>query len=323
LLAFRRGPTGEALRIAEGLLLDIELRRLKASEIVLKASGLARPVGRDDLSSFLSFEREGYRGDGSDREWIQRTGRKTDDDKFFSAPLSKIEASLDAAEAALKTLQGGGNYSGDYASVAAREHDQKIAGYVKFMATNGGICKQVVATVYSMVAELYHELLFSDLQVTLFTSAQEQIDGTLAEASGSALDKIERVADRLRDGDPESVSQGLTTCRRLIDTCTAPHRVPDQTPHQEPTTCHRQHARVPRPDDRSWPPRQRSPAVESRWKRRLRRGRPIKTALSRTIHRALAPTSTTMTNQNGSATNTAVTAVLNQPSRLLSVVVVV
>jgi len=99
---------GEALRIAEELLLDTELRRLKASEILLKASGLARLVGRDDLSSFLSLEREGYRGDGSDREWIQRAGRNTDDGKFFNAPLSKIEATLDAAEAALKTLQGGG-----------------------------------------------------------------------------------------------------------------------------------------------------------------------------------------------------------------------
>ena len=99
---------------------------------------------------------------------------------------------------------------------------------MKLIATNGGICKQVVATIYSLVAEVYHELLFSDLQVTLFTSAQEQIDGTLAEASGSALDKIERVSDRLRDGDPESVSQGLTTCRRLIDTC-ADHLFPAQS----------------------------------------------------------------------------------------------
>ncbi|CDR07999.1 hypothetical protein [Streptomyces iranensis] len=39
----------------------------------------------------------------------------------------------------------------------------------------------------------------------------------MAAASGTALEKIERISDRLRDGDPESVSQALTTCRRLID----------------------------------------------------------------------------------------------------------
>jgi hypothetical protein len=82
-----------------------------------------------------------------------------------------------------------------------------------------GICGQVVATVYDMVAQIYHELLFSELQATLFADTQTKVDGSLSAASGSALDKIERVSDRLRDGDPESVSQALTTCRRLIDSC--------------------------------------------------------------------------------------------------------
>lgn len=54
---------------------------------------------------------------------------------------------------------------------------------------------------------------------SLFADTQELIDGSLAAASGTALDKIERVSDRLRDGDPESVSQALTTCCRLIDSC--------------------------------------------------------------------------------------------------------
>lgn len=219
---------GKALSVAEELLIDIEMRRLKASEVVLKASGLARLVGRDDLLTFLSLERDGYVGDGSDREWIRRSGRDSGDGKFYNAPISKIEGVLEAAEVALQTLRGGGNYSGEYASVAGREHDQKIGSYVQIVSTNSGISKQVVATIYTLVTEVYHELLFSELQATLFGSVQEQVDGTLAEAGGSALDKIERVSDRLRDGDPESVSQGLTTCRRLIETC-ADHLFPAQT----------------------------------------------------------------------------------------------
>ena len=53
----------------------------------------------------------------------------------------------------------------------------------------------------------------------MFADTQTKVDGSLASVAGSALDKIERVSDRLRDGDPESVSQALTTCRRLIDSC--------------------------------------------------------------------------------------------------------
>jgi hypothetical protein len=138
---------------------------------------------------------------------------------------TKIEANREAAQAALTALHGGRSYSGDYIAIAAREHDQRISAHSTVLATWSGICGQVVAAIYDLTVEIYHELLFSDLQATLFTDTQANVDGTLAAASGSALDKIERVSDRLRDSDPESVSQALTTCRRLIDSC-ADHLFP-------------------------------------------------------------------------------------------------
>lgn len=214
------GRQEEALRVAEELLADIELKRLKASEVALKANRVARLVGHDELLTFLALERNGYRGDGTENDWIDRAGRRSGKDgKFYSAPLAKVEANLDGAREALNTLQGGGNYSGEWASIAGREHDQKITGYSEIIGVWSGICGQVVGTIYDIVVEVYHELQFSQLQATLFADTQTKVDGALAVASGSALDKIERISDRLREGDPESVSQALTTCRRLIDSC--------------------------------------------------------------------------------------------------------
>lgn len=210
----------EALRVAEELLTDIELERLKASEIVLKASRLARLVGHEDLTTFLNYERNGYPRDGSATEWIGRAGRWADDqDSFYPKSIAKIEANLDAANQAVNAMQGGGNFSGDAALIASRDHNTRIASHANLAGTLSGICGQVVATVYDIVAETYHELLFSELQAALFADTQTKVDGSLAAASGSALNKIERVSDRLRDGDTESVSQALTTCRRLIDSC--------------------------------------------------------------------------------------------------------
>ena len=40
---------------------------------------------------------------------------------------------------------------------------------------------------------------------SLFVDTQTKVDGLLSTSSGSALNKIESVSDRLRDGDPESV----------------------------------------------------------------------------------------------------------------------
>lgn len=215
------GRQEEAIRVAEELLTDIELERLKASEIVLKVSRVARLVGQDELTTFLGYERNGYPTDGSGRAWIGRAGRWSDKDDgtFYPQSIAKIEALLEASQESTKAMQGGGNYSGDYIAIAAREHDNRIAQHANAAGTWSGICGQVVAPAYDMVAEVYHELLFSELQATLFADTQTKVDGSLAAASSTALAKIERVSDRLRDGDPESISQALTTCRRLIDSC--------------------------------------------------------------------------------------------------------
>ncbi|MCV7382398.1 hypothetical protein [Mycolicibacter longobardus] len=224
------GRQEEALRVAEELLADIELKRLKASEIVLKASSVARLVGHEALTEFLAYERSGYPADGSAEKWIDRSGRWSIDNegKFFFQSIAKIDANLESRRQALEALRGGGNYSGDNAAIAAREHDQRIGTATRELAIWSGISGQVVATIYDIVVEIYHALLFSELQATLFADTQTKVDGSLSAASGSSLDKIERVSDRLRDGDPESISQALTTCRRLIDSC-ADHVFPAQS----------------------------------------------------------------------------------------------
>lgn len=224
------GRQDEALRVAEEVLADIELERLKPSEIVLKASRVARLVGHDELNEFLACERNGYTG--SESKWIKRSGRATaeDDSKYYPQSIAKVEANLEAAREAIKAMHGGGNYSGDYIAIASREHDKRIASHATVVGVWSGIAGQVVAATYDLVAEIYHELLFSELQATLFADTQVLVDGSLAEASGSALEKIERVSDRLRDGDSESVSQALTTCRRLIDSC-ADHVFQAQSEH--------------------------------------------------------------------------------------------
>lgn len=189
------GRQDEALRVAEEVLADIELRRLKASEIVLKASRVARLVGHEELSDFLACERNGY--SGSESKWIKLSGRATpeDDGKYYPSSIAKVEADLEAAHEAIKAMRGGGNYSGDYIAIASREHDNRITSHAKVVGLWSGIARQVVAAAYDMVAEIYHELLFSELQATLFAETQSRVDGSLAEASGSALDKIERVSD--------------------------------------------------------------------------------------------------------------------------------
>lgn len=222
----------EALQLAEDLLADIELKQLTAAEITLKASRLARLVGDDNLQQFTTLELQGYPTDGSADRWASSADRwegTTKDGKrqLYFVPITRITALLDGQTAAIEAFRGGGNYSGEWASIAGREHDQKIASVSLTMAAMAAICGAVTTTIYGLVVGIYHELLFSHLQATLFAEAQTAVDGRLASASGSALEKIERVSERLRAGDAESISHALTTCRRLIDSC-ADHVFPAQ-----------------------------------------------------------------------------------------------
>ena len=46
---------------------------------------------------------------------------------------------------------------------------------------------------------------------------ESDVDTLIYEHCGDVLDKIPAVMDRLAEGDQEAVSQGLTTCRRIIE----------------------------------------------------------------------------------------------------------
>lgn len=210
------GKQEEALALAESLLTEIELCKLRPTEVVLKASRLARLVGNDELSEFTRLERVGYRGTNWSR-YAQLAGRGAEEDKFYTDSISKIEGAIASSEAAVAALTGDRQFAGDHIVVASRDHDQAISLHAAQIGKWRGISGQIVSTIYDLVTEIYHELQFSELQATLFAEVQQRVDGSLSEAGGAALSKIESISARLRDSDVESISQALTTCRRLID----------------------------------------------------------------------------------------------------------
>jgi len=207
-----------ALQLAEELLTDIELSRCQAQQIVLKASRLARLMRADEAQAWLGYEINGYPNDGSADEVITRMGRWTDEErkKAYFVPLARLAATADAQQSKLASMQVS-SFGGDYATIAAREHQQALEATAKGLAIIHTVESNVISYIHTWVTRAYHELLFSDLQSDLFAAAQSEIDGRLTPLAGSALSKIESISERLRDGDTESVSQAMSTCRRLID----------------------------------------------------------------------------------------------------------
>ncbi len=73
-----------------------------------------------------------------------------------------------------------------------------------------------MAALHEFVSATYYELAFRSLAEGIFEAHRKQIDALLAASAGEALQKIPAIVERLAAGDPEAVSNAMTTCRRVL-----------------------------------------------------------------------------------------------------------
>ncbi|MDQ2955509.1 MAG: hypothetical protein M3Y42_00910 [Actinomycetota bacterium] len=211
------GRTATALALAEELLSDIELSRIAAAQLVLKASRLARLTRDIEAQEWIGYEISGYPHDGTDADLLANSNRWVDREEgtAYTKPLSHLSAIAETQRSKL-AMMSKTSFAGDYIVIASREHQAGLNSTADAISTLTSIEGTVTATVHAWVTRTYHELVFSDLQADLFAATQAEIDAQLIPHTGSALAKIEAISERLRDGDPESISHAMSTVRRLI-----------------------------------------------------------------------------------------------------------
>lgn len=207
------------LDLARELLDDIELSRLGAEKLILKASRLARLAGSDEVRAWLKFEMGGYfDNDPISLKYMTLTGRWTDYAKKqgYWGPLSQQEAAIEANKNQLASMRTP-DASGDYASVAITSVTNSMSSITLVISRLSAIKSKVLAQLHAFVAEIYYEKQFEKLSESIFDRYKESVDVLIAEHCGSVLEKIPSVMSRLVENDPESISQALATCRRIID----------------------------------------------------------------------------------------------------------
>lgn len=207
------------LELSKELLDDIELSRLDAEKLILKASRLARLAGSDEVRAWLGFEMTGYSGnDPIVLKYMGITGRWENYEKKegYWGPLSQQEATIEAYKSQLASMRTP-DASGDYASIAITGVTQSMNGITNFISRLSGIRSKVLGRLHAFVAEVYYEKQFESLAESIFERWQGDIDLLIAEHCGPVLEKIPSVMNRLGEGDAESISQALTTCRRIIE----------------------------------------------------------------------------------------------------------
>ena len=207
------------LELAKELLDDIELGRTDAERLILKSSRLARWVGSDEVRYWLKLELGGYNSTNHvSLKYMGITGRWLDQNKGtgYWGPLAQHKASISAEKAKLAALRIP-DTSGNYANIVIQHVTQTMTTSSSYISRISGIRSRVLAQLHNFVTEVYYEKEFDNFSESIFERYKSAVDTLIATHCGDVLEKIPSVMSRLADGDDESISQALSTCRRIIE----------------------------------------------------------------------------------------------------------
>ncbi|RDK82948.1 UNVERIFIED_ORG: hypothetical protein DFO82_2250 [Idiomarina abyssalis] len=207
------------LELAKELLDDIELSRLSAEALLLKASRLARWVGSEEIKHWISFEMRGYNSsEATSIKYMGKTGRwvKKDEEKGYWGPLAQHEAALEAENIKLRSMTTP-DTGGDFGVRVMHMYQQQQLSTTNYISRLSGIKSRVFALLHSFVSDVYYEKEFDSLSESIFEKYKSDIDTLIAGHAGEILEQIPSVMSRLSEDEPESISQALTTVRRIIE----------------------------------------------------------------------------------------------------------
>jgi AbiTii-like protein len=207
------------LELATELLGDIELSRLNAESLLLKASRLARLVGSDEIRQWIGYEMSGYNSTESlSVKYVGKTGRWADQKKStaYWGPLAQQETAIEALKAQIASMKTP-DTSGDYAGIAIQNITRAMGVLTTQITRRGGIKSRVLAILHKFISDVYYEKVFDNLSESIFEKYKNDVDALIIDNCGEVLHQIPAVMNRLADGDEESISQALSTCRRMLD----------------------------------------------------------------------------------------------------------
>lgn len=148
------------LELAKELLDDIELSRLNAEALFLKAARLARLCGTEEFKKWVGFEIRGYvSDDNTSLKFMTKTGRwtKRDENKGYWAPIAQIEAVINSQTLKLNSL-GTPNVSGvTMAYSIMKEHHEIINNVSNSISTYSGIKSRALGVLHDIVSAIYYE----------------------------------------------------------------------------------------------------------------------------------------------------------------------
>jgi len=226
----QRSRIGLARETARSLIDALEIENKPIDQCLALAHRLARLLRDGDAERWLGYEARGYPPKlkasvlGSCGKYSYRF---TDNEASFTESLPKLEARAAGTRMVLERMQGPApalstpvaNYleSGATTSVLNNLHQMLVAAKNEYAIAHHNLCA-VRSGLHHWAADTLIALEIGDAAQDIFEDARATVDKFIRQNCPDAAQQLLAVSERMREGDAESLSLALTTCRRLIAT---------------------------------------------------------------------------------------------------------
>ena len=208
------------LALAKELLDDIELSKVSIENLILKSTRLARLCGTEEFKKWLMYETRGYYSNVElSLDYMGKTGRWTDKEKKLGywMPVAQIDSTIKAKTIELESMTTPNVSGTDLANLALTNHMKQKSELSNTISRLTGVKSRVLGILHSFIADIYYEKELDYLAESIFEDYKKGVDDLISSLCSDVMQQIPSVVNRLAEGDPESVSQALTTVRRIID----------------------------------------------------------------------------------------------------------
>ncbi len=205
-MKIRTTKKDEITNLLEELLTDIELDRNEWQQILLKTKRLLRLRPDIQIEKWIDLELFGYKNKEPFKKgtfsykFMELTGRFSNFERTegITSSFLSIDSFLDAEKTKLKL----GN---------------KNIYLSKNISIFSNLKGKIMALLHDYFTEIYYQIKYENVVESIFESYKQEIDKSIISESKEVIEMLPSVMDRLNENNTESISQALTTCRRIID----------------------------------------------------------------------------------------------------------
>lgn len=221
----------EAFRLAEEILLELEVGSIPLTSTALKACRVARLLNDIDVQMTLEYETGGYpfQSDGvvpEAFELARQVGRvtttvdsktnETNEVMWSTATIAELEAQMAITNAALAAAADPDSPPAPRPlELAPGNRFERGAIRTGHVNTAGQIAK-TRAFIHKYITHTYYQLKFSGVASDVFSRIRERVDRQISKAVPIAVRKLTAAYDNLLSSNPEDWSNAVHSCRRVL-----------------------------------------------------------------------------------------------------------